>query len=355
MQARNVSIFIPTLGSGGAEKQAALLAKVLSQKCNVIVVVLQENHEISNVVREILNAPNIKIFFLVGGFLKKMLSYRTLLKRNKVDYVFNYLTKCDLWGTIVARMSGVKWIYNGIRNSNMGKCKFMAEYISHNYIATATIFNCYSGYNSFVKRGLRKDKSLVISNCFPNVSIPVKRNARKERVIITVGRFVPQKDYETAIRAISLLKELSSDFVYWIIGYGVLQEQLNKWIEIYNVSDVVRVYIKPNNIAEMLKYADVYLSTSIFEGTSNSIMEAMNWCLPIVATDVGDNRFLVENGETGFLHNVGDSHSIADSLKCLLDNIKLRNDMGVKGNRKLCNDFSMQKFSDSYFKLVFKQ
>lgn len=51
----------------------------------------------------------------------------------------------------------------------------------------------------------------------------------------------------------------------------------------------------------MLDKADIYLSTSLFEGTSNSIMEAMNADLPIVATNVGDNGLLVKNEINGFL------------------------------------------------------
>lgn len=87
------------------------------------------------------------------------------------------------------------------------------------------------------------------------------------------------------------------------MGYGSLEAQIREWIKQYGIDDITTVYINPNNIAELLDQANIYISTSLFEGTSNSIMEAMNADLPIVATNVGDNGQLVQNRENGFLSN----------------------------------------------------
>lgn len=77
-----------------------------------------------------------------------------------------------------------------------------------------------------------------------------------------------------------------------------METQVRKWIRQYVIDDITTIYINPNNIAELLDQADIYISTSLFEGTSNSIMEAMNADLPIVATNVGDNGQLVQNQKT---------------------------------------------------------
>lgn len=58
-------------------------------------------------------------------------------------------------------------------------------------------------------------------------------------------------------------------------------------------------------------------------------MEAMNWSLPVVATKVGDNDILVRNGESGFLHPIGDVEGMAVSLNTLIGDISLRNKMGA--------------------------
>ena len=348
----NIAIFVSTLGSGGAEKQAALLAKVLSKYYTVHFVALYGDFEASTFVMSILTKAEVKVYALTGSQRAKYKEYAKILKSNHVFCAFNYLTKCDFFGAIIERRCGVKQIYNGIRNSKLDGYKTVLEWISHNFVATGTIFNCYSGEKAFIKKGFKKNKCITIPNCFPNIADPIQRTETDKLHIITVGRFHPQKDYETAIKAVSMLKKSHKNIVFDICGYGALEEQIRKWVSYYNADDVVEFYIKPNNIPELLRTADIYLSTSLFEGTSNSIMEAMNWSLPIVATKVGDNDYLVHDRKSGYLHSIGDVDGIANSLSKLIDSIELRNQMGVKSNSILRDNYSMEIFERRYLELI---
>lgn len=348
----NIAIFVSTLGSGGAEKQAALLASVLSKHYNVHFVALYGDTETSDFVMSILNKSGVKVYPLVGNQRKKFKEYATILKSNNVICSFNYLTKCDFWGAIIAKRCGVKKVYNGIRNSKLEGYKNVLEWISHNFVATGTIFNCYSGEKAFIKKGFKKSKCITIPNCFPNIADPIKKLESDKVRIITVARFHPQKDYETAIKAIALLKKACKNFVFDLCGYGVLEEQIRGWVKQYGVEDVVEFHIHPNNIPELLKQADIYISTSLFEGTSNSIMEAMNWCLPVVCTNVGDNDKLVLEGENGYLTKIGDAEQISLKLRTLVSDKTLRQEMGLKSNRHLRENYSMEVFEDRYFRVI---
>ena len=84
----------------------------------------------------------------------------------------------------------------------------------------------------------------------------------------------------------------------------------------------------PSNLDEYLSKSDIYLSTSLFEGLSNSIMEAMAYSLPIIATDVGDNNYLVQDGYNGFVTNVKDVDEIAKKLLSLVIDKEKRLKMG---------------------------
>lgn len=81
-------------------------------------------------------------------------------------------------------------------------------------------------------------------------------------------------------------------------------------------------------------------------------MEAMNWSLPVVATNVGDNDHLVIDGENGFLHLIGDVDGLSASLCKLLDSAKLRNQMGHKGNQNLRENYSIEIFEKRYIDLI---
>ena len=348
----NIAIFVSTLGSGGAEKQAALLASVLSRHYNVHFVALYGDTETSDFVMSILNRSEVKVYPLVGSQSKKFKEYASILKSNNVVCSFNYLTKCDFWGSIIAKRCGVKKVYNGIRNSKLDGYKNVLEWISHNLVATGTIFNCYSGEKAFIKKGFRKCKCMTIPNCFPNISDPIEKTDKKLVRIITVARFHPQKDYETAVKAIAFLKKECKNVVFDLCGYGVLEDQIREWVKLYGVEDVVEFHIHPNNIPELLRQADIYISTSLFEGTSNSIMEAMNWCLPIVATCVGDNDKLVLDGENGYLTEIGNAEQIATKLKALVSDKALRQKMGLKSNKHLRDNYSMEVFEDRYLRVI---
>ena len=143
-----------------------------------------------------------------------------------------------------------------------------------------------------------------------------------------------------------------SDLISNFVLYGKLETQIRQWIKNYGIIDITRILINPGNIPELLKNADIYLSTSLFEGTSNSIMEAMNWSLPIVATDVGDNYCLVSNHENGTLHKIGDIGAMVASLSALLDDVDLRIEYGMESNKRLEKYYSRQIFMANYLKLL---
>ena len=244
-------------------------------------------------------------------------------------------------------MRKAKWL----RNHTFTQ-KLLAVCGIEDYFTAGTIFNCYSGKREIGTKGLKESKSIVIPNCFPNISVEITRQDKHIKNIVTVGRFVKQKDYNTAVKAVGILKQTRNDFVFDVIGYGVEEDIIRQWIKEEGVEDNVVLHIRPDNVQDIVKDSDIYLSTSLYEGTSNSIMEALNWSLPVVATNVGDNNHLVIDGMNGFLHPVGDAKGIAMSLSKLLDSVELRNEMGLKSNKNLRDNYSMEIFERRYLQVI---
>lgn len=346
---KKVSILLSTIDSGGAEKQAVLLATQLAKHTEVNLIVLYGDHIEYKRNIDLLAESTVKVHKLIGNMLFKLRRIKSIIKESETEVLLNYLTMPDFVGALVGRMCGIR-VYNGIRNSRMPKSKMLIEKIAHNHLATGTIYNCYSGADYFGNHGFRRKKNIVIPNCFPDIEETIIRPDHKVKTIITVGRFDPQKDYETLIKSVARLSR--NDFRLCIVGYGVLEEQIRTWVKEYNIENMTDIYIKPNNVPELERNADIYISTSFFEGTSNSIMEALNWSLPVVATNVGDNDHLVIDGENGFLHPIGDVDGLSASLCQLLDSAKLRNQMGQMSNLNLRENFSMEIFERRYIDLI---
>ena len=346
---KRVSILLSTIDSGGAEKQAVLLATLLAKHTEVNLIVLYGDHTEYKRNIDLLTESTVKVHKLIGNMFFKLRRIKSIIKESETKVLLNYLTMPNFVGSLVGRMCGIR-VYNGIRNSRMPKSKMLIEKVAHNLLATGTIYNCYSGADYFGNHGFRRKKNIVIPNCFPDIEETIIRPDHKVKTIITVGRFDPQKDYETLIKSVSRLSR--NDFRLCIVGYGVLEEQIRTWVKEYNIENMTDIYIKPNNVPELERNADIYISTSFFEGTSNSIMEALNWSLPVVATNVGDNGHLVIDGENGFLHPIGDVNGLSASLCQLLDSAKLRNQMGQMGNMNLRENFSMEIFEKRYIDLI---
>lgn len=348
---KNIAILVNTLESGGAEKQSIYLLNALSDNYKIYLIVFYGKHVEEKLIKLIKNENN-SLLKLEGNSLIKIFRLYKIFKTGKITHMFTYLTKPNFYGAIIGRFSGIGHIYTNIRTSKLPYWKIFLEKISSNYFSTATIFNSYAGETIFKGKGIKN--GVVIPNCFPDISNAFRREQKEIIKIITVGRFVEEKDYFTAIRAIKELRETRDNFVFQIVGYGKLENAIRKIISELCLGKNVEVFINPNNITELLNDADIYLSTSLFEGTSNSIMEAMNACLPIVATNVGDNGRLISGGVNGFLHTVGDYAAIAESIKLLIDDYKKRITFGLASHKILCENYSYNIFKYRYLQLMEK-
>jgi glycosyltransferase involved in cell wall biosynthesis len=245
----------------------------------------------------------------------------------------------------------------GIRNEKLPYYKFFFEKLIHNYLNDATIFNNYSAVEKFVKRGYKSGKIFVIHNAieYAQKTIHTKKLNTGLR-IITVSRFVGQKDFRTALFSFKNLIDRNKDIdiSYYIVGFGPLEREIRTLAENLNITDRIKILINPSNIPDILKECDIYLSTSLFEGLSNSLMEAMVFGLPIVATDVGDNRYLIKDSFNGYLTGCKDINLITEKLDKLIGSEELRKRFGEFSQEKIKNDFSQDSMLTSYLTLLSK-
>lgn len=350
----NIVVFVKNLTSGGAEKQSVLLAKVLVDDYMVHYIIFNADKVHEKYMEMLHETPNIRIVSFRGSHFKRYKDFVGYLKTNDIKCIFSYLTAANIYACLAAKNLGIK-VFTGLRNSELPFGKLIIERWLTNRWSYMSVANCFSGKENFVRKGFHADKIKVIPNCFEYISPYSTVSECKGTGIITVGRFVPQKDYETAIRTIAEVRKNTKDISFHIVGYGMLEEAIRKWIREYGIEDITTIHINPDNIPELLADADVYLSTSLFEGTSNSIMEAMNANLPIVATNVGDNAFLIKEGENGLLTDVRSVSQLANALCLLLNNRELRMGMGQSGKQRLKDYYSVETFRKAYMKLIEEQ
>lgn len=173
-----------------------------------------------------------------------------------------------------------------------------------------------------------------------------EREASDCPVVISVGRLVVAKNYEVALKAVSLLGDIP--FEYWIVGEGEERLKLERLIRELDLADRVKLLGYVADPIELLKQADLFLIPSLWEGFGLAAVEAMNAGLPIVASDVDGLREVVGvDGECGMLVDPQSSKIMAEALGRYLNIPDLRQIHGAKAHQR-SQQFSEIKIINNY-------
>lgn len=144
--------------------------------------------------------------------------------------------------------------------------------------------------------------------------------------ILTVGRMVEAKAFHLAVGAAEILKRRRIPFKWYLIGDGPLRGQIAEQIRRVGVEDCVILLGARRNPYPWFAGCDIYVQTSIYEGSCMTINEAMVFNKPVVSTDFPAVYEKIEDGKNGFICEMN-AQSIADKVECLLVDKALRQKM----------------------------
>jgi glycosyltransferase involved in cell wall biosynthesis len=114
------------------------------------------------------------------------------------------------------------------------------------------------------------------------------------------------------------------------------------------ISEKVRMLGQRHDIPRILKACDIFTLTSVAEGISNTILEAMASALPVVATRVGGNPELVDDGICGYLVNAQDVAGLTAAYKTYLYDPERRSQHGRNGRARAEQNFSLERMASRY-------
>jgi polysaccharide biosynthesis protein PelF len=186
----------------------------------------------------------------------------------------------------------------------------------------------------------------------------VKSEPRQRMRVGFVGRVVPIKDVITLIRAVGLAR-YQVDLEAWIIGPEeedpVYARRCRTLVDLLRLGDRVR-FLGPQPVSEIYPQLDVVLLTSISEGQPLVILEAHAAGLPVVATDVGACREMLEGGDeadrklgkSGIVTRVANPADTAAALVKLAKNPELRQAMGRAGRARVAARYQLNQVVASY-------
>jgi len=168
-------------------------------------------------------------------------------------------------------------------------------------------------------------------------------------VVGTVGRLDPVKGHLTLIDAVARLAVAGEVPVHLVIvGEGPERAVLERRIHATGLGGTVHLVGECGDVPAVLRTFDIFCLSSLAEGISNTMLEAMATGLPVVATAVGGNRELVADRATGCLTPAGDPALLAAALEPVVSDAGLRQRWGDAARRRACEQFSLEAMVRRY-------
>jgi sugar transferase (PEP-CTERM/EpsH1 system associated) len=171
-------------------------------------------------------------------------------------------------------------------------------------------------------------------------------------VVGTVGRMQTVKDQLTLVRAFLHLIESEPSarqrLRLVMIGSGPLRDQAERLLSGAGAGHLAWLPGERADVSEVLRSMDVFVLPSLREGLSNAILEAMATGLPVVATRVGGNPELVEEGKTGQLVPPSEPAAMAAAIGLYLTRPEIMRTHGDAGRKRVEAMFSIESMLQGY-------
>lgn len=189
----------------------------------------------------------------------------------------------------------------------------------------------------------------AIPNALPFYPNEVSTCDNKRAII--VGRYTEAKGYDYMIEAWRIVHQKHSDWTIHTFAMGEDEEQVRAKIQSYGLQDTIIMNPPTDNIMEEYLKSSICVVSSVFEGFSMVLIEAMACGLPCVSFDCPYGpRNIIKDGEDGFLIEYLNTHALADGICKLIEDKELRKSMGRKGRENVLR-FSREKVMQQWVDL----
>lgn len=184
--------------------------------------------------------------------------------------------------------------------------------------ADICVFQTEDAMKMFPKKAQKK--GVIISNPI-NPDLPDAFCGQRRKAIVAACRLHPQKNLPMLIEAFSKLHEEHPEYTLEIYGQGNERIKLEKLVEDLGINSSVLMPGFADDIHSKMLDAAMYVSSSDYEGISNSMLEALGMGVPTVVTDcpMGGARMTVSNDVNGLLVPVGDTYAMYRAMKRVID------------------------------------
>jgi len=364
MKLTHVILYYPSMEKGGIEVNIRHLVKYLTNKGIKITLISSK----INTKGLGVNKKNFKLIKTDTKFANSILPYRFLtslfsikklikaIKDNKKENTVVFSMQSSMVSILVSKFYKTRIV---ARNSEdpISSTKYADNYISsiivfflrfiiYNF-ADGILTNSYKYRKSLKLFLINKNKIKTIYNPYL-LNIKKKPNYKKKNLILSIGRLVKQKNFETLIKGFSIFSKDNPSYKLIILGDGPEKEKLKQLIRKLNCNKkiILKGWIKNTN-----KYffnSKLFILTSLYEGLGNVFIDAVNNEVPCIYTNCksGPNEILLGK-KGGYQIKLKDYKQLAKIIKKAVVDYKSSMTM-IKYSKRKINRFLYEDVCPKY-------
>ena len=311
---------MPSLAGGGAERQLTYLAKEL----------VERGWDVH--VAYVHSGPNMRRLEHTGASLHRLTAFgnydpqilwrlwRTI-RKIEPDIVQCWLLQMEVLGGLASMATRVPWVFSE-RSCEEAYPPGLKTWLRSKIglLATAIVPNSEGGERYWRAQTRRRFRCHIIRNGLPLEEIAKASTATLEDagvgpgrpLVLSAGRFGPEKNLETFVRAIRLVVP-SHPIQAILCGDGPLRGRIEQLVAENGLDDRVRAVGYAPNLWSLMKRANLTVSVSWFEGTPNVVLEAMACGCPLVVSDIAAHREFLDE-QAAILVDPRDPRQIANAI-----------------------------------------
>ncbi len=342
---------------GGTERQVANVALRLdSSRFELHLGSLRRHGELLKDL-EALDVPQPE--FQIGKFYdgKTFLQaarFARYIRRNLIQVVHSYGFYSNVFAVPAARMAGRCVVVASIRDTGeviTPMQRRVQKAVCR--MADCVLVNAEAIRRTLIEQGYRPETIFVIRNGIMLSRFAAKQNGHLLRsqlglpasaqLVAVSSRLNRMKGIEYFLDAAAILAPKFPDVAFLVVGDGDIRQELEEHARRVGVGRRVIFTGFRSDVPELLSEVAVSVLPSLSEGLSNSLLESMAAGVPVVATRVGGNPEVIEDGVTGWLVPARDPASMAEAIGRLLEDREQACRFGQNGRRRVAELFSIER------------
>jgi len=274
---------------------------------------------------------------------------RRALSAFEPDLVHTHLVHADVFGALAAGTTPLVTTKHNDDPFRTGPFRFVERAVTRRARAVICITEALARFQ-VEHVGLPREKITVVRYGLDEPPPAWSADSPLElpdgaRVLLGVGRLVPQKGYDVALRAFTELRVRHPDALLVILGEGTERDQLEQLGRELDLGSSLLLPGRAGDVTAWLRRAELLVHPARWEGFGLVLLEAMLAGLPVVASRVSAIPEIVADGESGLLVPPDDPDALAAALEQVLADGALARNLGESGLARARNEFSVERMA----------